>query len=71
MAEVRRLILDHYGPSATLDNLLDGIEIYTSDPDCIKELDEFLARLRKNCRYYDSLNATLQLTAENPPDFPL
>jgi hypothetical protein len=55
MAEVRRLILDHYGPSATLDNFLDGIEIYTSDPDCIKELDEFLAGLRKNCRYYDSL----------------
>jgi hypothetical protein len=55
MAEVRRLILDHYGPSATLDNLLDGIEIYTSDPDCIKVLDEYLAKLRKYCRYYDSL----------------
>jgi hypothetical protein len=39
MAEVRR---------ATLDNLLDGIEIYTSDPDCIKVLDEYLAKLRKD-----------------------
>jgi hypothetical protein len=66
MAEVRGLILDHYGPSATLDNLLYGIEIYTSDPDCIKELDQFLAGIRKNCRYYDSLMQLFQLTAENP-----
>lgn len=55
MAEVRSLILDHYGPSAALDNLLHGIEIYTSDPELIKVLDEYLAVLRKNCRYYDDL----------------
>jgi hypothetical protein len=55
IAEVRRLILDHYGHSATLDNLLYWIEIFTSDPELINELDDYLAVLRKNCRYYDDL----------------
>ncbi|MDQ4012670.1 MAG: hypothetical protein M3146_02970 [Thermoproteota archaeon] len=55
MAELQSLILDHYGPSAALDNLLHGIEIFTSDPERMKVLDEHLAVLRKNCRYYDDL----------------
>jgi hypothetical protein len=55
IAEVQKLILHLYGPSATLDNLLYGIEIFTSDPECIDVLDEYIAVLRKNCRYYDYL----------------
>jgi hypothetical protein len=55
IAEVKRLILHLYGPSATLDNLLRGIEIFASDPECIDMLDEYIAVLRKNCKYYDDL----------------
>jgi hypothetical protein len=53
MAELQSLILDHYGPSAALDNLLHGI--FASDPERIKVLDEYLAVLRKICRYHDDL----------------
>jgi hypothetical protein len=55
IAEVQRLILHLYGPSATLDNLLRGIEIFTSDPEYIDMLDEYIAVLRKNCKYHDDL----------------
>ena len=55
LAEVRRLIVDHYGHSAALDNLLYGIEIYTSDPELMNVLDEYLAVLWKNCKYSDDL----------------
>jgi hypothetical protein len=55
IAEVQRLILHLYGPSANLDNLLHGIGNLTSDPECIYMLDEYIAVLRKNCKYYDDL----------------
>jgi hypothetical protein len=55
IAEVRRLILHLYGPSATLDNLLYAIEIFTSDPELRDVLDKYIVVLRKNCKYYDDL----------------
>jgi hypothetical protein len=55
IAEVQRLTLHLYGPSATLDNLLRRLEIFASDPECMAVLDEHIAVLRKNCKYYDDL----------------
>jgi hypothetical protein len=55
IAEVRGLYLHLYGPSAALDNLLLGIKIFASDPECIDVLDGHIALLRKNCKYYDDL----------------
>ena len=55
MAEIKRLLVQRFGQSASFDRLLHILALFTAIPEYRKELDKYLAWLRRYCRYYDAL----------------
>jgi hypothetical protein len=55
LAEIKRLLVQRFGQSASFDRLLHILALFTAIPKCRNELDKYLAWLRRFCRYYDAL----------------
>lgn len=55
LAEIKRLLVQRFGQSASFDRLLHILAIFTANPEYRNELDKYLAWLRRFCRYYDAL----------------
>jgi hypothetical protein len=55
LAEVKRLLVQRFGPSASLDRHMHILALFTSIPGNRNEVDKYLAWLRRFCRYYDNL----------------
>ena len=55
LAEVKRLLVQRFGQSASIDRLMHILTLFTSIPGYRNELNKYLAWLRRICRYYDDL----------------
>ena len=55
LAEVKRLLVQRSGQSASIDRHMHILALFTSIPEYRNELDKYLAWLRRFCRYYDAL----------------
>ncbi len=55
LAVIKRLLLRRFGPSAALDRHMRILAHFSSDPEYKNALNEYLAWLRRFCRYYDDL----------------
>ena len=55
LAEVKRLLVQRFGQSASIDRLMHILTLFTSIPEYRNELNEYLVWLRRICRYYDDL----------------
>jgi hypothetical protein len=55
LAEVKRLLVQRFGQSASIDRLMHILTLFTSIPEYRNELNKYLAWLRRICRYYDDL----------------
>jgi hypothetical protein len=55
LAEVKRLLVQRFGQSASIDRHMRILALFTSIPEYRNELDKYLARLHRICRYYDDL----------------
>ena len=55
LAEIKRLLVQRFGQSASFDRLLHILALSTAIPEYRNELDKYLAWLRRFCRYYDAL----------------
>ena len=55
LAEIKRLLVQRFGQSASIDRLMHILTLFTSIPEYRNELNKYLAWLRKICRYYDDL----------------
>ena len=55
MAEVKRLLVQRFGQSASIDRLMHILTLFTSIPEYRNELNKYLAWLRRFCRYYDAI----------------
>ena len=55
LAEIKRLLVQRFGQSASFDRLLHILALFTATPEYRNELDKYLAWLREFCRYYDAL----------------
>jgi hypothetical protein len=55
LAEIKRLLLQRFGPSAALDRHMRILANFSSDPEYRNAFNESLTWLRRFCRYYDDL----------------
>jgi hypothetical protein len=55
LAEIKRLLVQRFGQSASFDRLLHILALSTANPEYRNELDKYLAWLRRFCRDYDAL----------------
>ena len=55
LAEIKRLLVQRFGQSASIDRLMHILTLFTSIPEYRNELNKYLAWLRRICRYYDDL----------------